>query len=145
MVVSYNLWPVGRRWTTWSEHFHCRRKMPSKVPTLSTWLLKCIQPKSRNCQTKTKPKKKVEIIITTMTMLLKTKQLLLAVCKMVARRRRRLQSILGIVASSPGVRRKREWARSEGLSATYIFVVTLSSWGSLFFVGALRRWLPCEK
>lgn len=57
MVVSYNLWPVGRRWTTWSEHFHCRRKMPSKVPTLSTWLLKCIQPKSRNCQTKTKPKK----------------------------------------------------------------------------------------
>jgi len=23
-------------------------KMPSKVPTLSTWLLKCIQPKSKN-------------------------------------------------------------------------------------------------
>lgn len=145
MVVSYNLWPVGRRWTAWSEHFHCRRKMPSKVPTLSTSLLKCIQPKSRTAKLK-QNQKKVEIIITTMTMLLKTKQLLLAVCKMVARRRRRLHSILAIVASSPGVWRKREWARSEGLSATYIFVVTLSSWGfSFFFVGALRRWLPCEK
>lgn len=108
MVVSYNLWPVGRRWTTWSEHYHCHRKMPSKVPTLSTWLLKCIQPKSRNCQTKIKAKKKVEIIITTMTMLLKTKQLLQAVCKMVAHRRRRLQSILAIVASSPGASRRRE-------------------------------------
>lgn len=32
-------------------------KMPSKVPTLSTWLLKCIQPKSKNYKTKKRPRR----------------------------------------------------------------------------------------
>jgi len=58
MVVSYNLWPdIGHRTADIGQPttiaFH---KMPSKVPTLSTWLLKCIQPKSKNCQTTIKKK-----------------------------------------------------------------------------------------
>lgn len=143
MVVSYNLWPVGRRWTTWSEHFHCRRKMPSKVPTLSTWLLKCIQPKSRNCQTKTKPKKKAEIIITTMTMLLKTKQLLLAKWwHAVEGDYRAFWPLLPAARGYEG--RESERGQRDSQPPTFLSLHFLVG-GSLFFVGALRRWLPCEK